>query len=285
MCILFLALSPPAISKRKYKFILGSNRDEYYVRPTHLLCQWKDHPNILGPYDLEREGYGTWLGINKENGRFGTLTNYRIPHSEKAIVKSLIKEKKLLGRGALVTDYLMSSMSSMDYTAKFMENKTSYGKCNLIVGDLSLDKPHLIYSTNAVEHDVVHLDEGIHGLTNKTLDYPWQKLVSGKEHFTQVLQEYSEPQQLIEEVVKVMSNDVTYKHDPSVDDLDWGDDWKIPLSSVFVTNKPVKYGTRTTSVILVEEDGTGWYYEQSLKEPIDTNEFVWEKEILNFHLK
>ena len=68
------------------------------------------------------------------------------------------------------------------------------------------------------------------------------------------------------------------------DSLDWGDDWKIPLSSIFVTNKPVDYGTRTISVILVEEDGTGWYYEQYLKEPIKSTEFVWENELINFHL-
>ena len=280
MCILFFALSPPAVGKTKYKFILGSNRDEQYARPTQTLCRWKEYPDILGSYDMARKGLGTWLGMNSENGKFGTLTNYRIPHSE----KNKVLEKKLLGRGALVTDFLTSTKTPTNHTADFLHNRASYGRCNLIVGDLALDKPRLIYSTNAEEHDVIQLDEGVHSLSNKTLDYPWQKQVSGKESFSKVIKEYSDPQQLIQEIVKVMSEDTTYQHDPSIDSLDWGDDWKIPLSSIFVTNKPIDYGTRTTSVILVEEDGAGWYYEQYLKEPIKTTEFVWENKLLNFHL-
>ena len=280
MCILFFALSPPAVGTTKYKFILGSNRDEFYDRPTQELCRWDEYPDILGSYDLVKKGprSGTWLGLNSDNGKFGTLTNYRIPHSDQVF------EKKRVGRGALVTDFLTSSKSPTEYTADFELKKASYRTGNLIVGDLAPSKPCLIYSTNGEEHDVIQLDEGVHSLSNKTLDYPWQKQVSGKDSFSEVIKEYSDPQQLTQEIVKVMSDDTTYQHDPSIDSLDWGDDWKIPLSSIFVTNKPVDYGTRTISVILVEEDGTGWYYEQYLKEPIKTTEFVWENKFINFHL-
>ena len=280
MCILFFALSPPAVGTTKYKFILGSNRDEFYDRPTQELCRWDEYPDILGSYDLVKKGprSGTWLGLNSDNGKFGTLTNYRIPHSDQVF------EKKRVGRGALVTDFLTSSKSPTEHTADFELKKASYRTGNLIVGDLAPSKPCLIYSTNGEEHDVIQLDEGVHSLSNKTLDYPWQKQVSGKDSFSEVIKEYSEPQQLTQEIVKVMSDDTTYQHDPSIDSLDWGDDWKIPSSSIFVTNKPINYGTRTISVILVEEDGTGWYYEQYLKEPIKTTEFVWENKFINFHL-
>ena len=281
MCILFFALSPPQIGKTKYKFILGSNRDEYYERPTQALCHWKDNPQILGSYDLKISGQGTWLGINSHNGQFATLTNYRISHAEQNGEKS---KKYLLSRGKLVTDFITSSVPAAVYTSRFLENRLSYGKSNLITGNLNTDNPQLIYSTNAEDHEVVQLSEGIHNLSNKTLDYPWQKQVSGSKQFTKVIEEFSEPQQLIEEVVRVMSDDITYQQDPSVDDLDWEGDWKIPLSSIFVTNKDFEYGTRTISVILVEKDGRGWYYEQSLKEPIDSSNMKWVKELVNFQL-
>ena len=280
MCILFFALSPAPIGKTKYRFILGSNRDEYYARPTQPLCQWKGNPHVLGSYDLQIKGQGTWLGVNSQNGQFATLTNYRISHAE----KNEESKKKLSSRGRLVTDFLTSSVSSTEHTAKFLENRLLYGKSNLIIGNLNTDKPQLIYSTNAEDHEVVELSGGVHSLSNKTLDYPWQKQVSGKEQFSKVIEEFSEPQQLIEEVVRVMSDDTTYQHDPSVEDLDWEDDWKIPLSSIFVTNKDHGYGTRTTSVILVEQDGRGWYYEQSLQEPISPSNMKWGKEFMNFQL-
>ena len=280
MCILFFALSPAPIGKTKYRFILGSNRDEYYERPTQTLCHWKDTPNILGSYDLKISGQGTWLGINSQNGQFATLTNYRTSHEE----QNETSKKKLLSRGKLVADFLTSAIPATECTAKFLENRLSYGKTNLITGNLNADKPQLIYSTNAEDHEVVQLSGGVHSLSNKTLDYPWQKQVSGIEQFTRVIEKFSEPQQLIEEVVKVMSDDTTYQQDMSVDDLDWKDDWKIPLSSIFVTNKAHSYGTRTTSVILLETDGRGWYYEQSLKEPIDPNNMKWVNEMMNFQL-
>ena len=280
MCILFFALSPAPIGKTKYRFILGSNRDEYYARPTQPLCRWKGNPHVLGSYDLQIKGQGTWLGVNSQNGQFATLTNYRISHAE----KNELSRKKLSSRGRFVTDFLTSSVSSTEHTAKFLENRLLYGKSNLIIGNLNTDKPQLIYSTNAEDHEVVELSEGVHSLSNKTLDYPWQKQVSGKEQFSKVIEEFSEPRQLIEEVVRVMSDDTTYQHDPSVEDLGWEDDWKIPSSSIFVTNKDYGYGTRTTSVILVEQDGRGWYYEQSLQEPISPSNMKWGKEFMNFQL-
>ena len=97
-----------------------------------------------------------------------------------------------------MTDFLTSSVSSTEHTAKFLENRLLYGKSNLIIGNLNTDNPQLIYSTNAEDHEVVELSEGVHSLSNKTLDYPWQKQVSGKEQFSKVIEEFSEPQQLIE---------------------------------------------------------------------------------------
>lgn len=280
MCILFFALSPPAIGNTKYRFILGSNRDEAYERPTQTLSYWNENPQVLCSQDLKPgRGNGTWLGINSKTGQFATLTNYRVPRSHK-------QDINLQSRGRLVSDYLQSSESPMEYTAKFMENSKSYGGCSLITGNLgtSADKPQLIYSTNAEDHDIAVLYDGVHGLSNKTLNYPWKKLETGKESFSKVISEWSDPEQLIKEIVHVMSDGTTYKIDPSIADMDWKDDWKIPLSSVFVKNSHHRYGTRTISAILVEEDGRGWYYEQSLQEPIDSDNLIWSKEMVNFKI-
>ncbi len=44
-------------------------------RPTKPAHFWEDAPHILGGRDEVRGG--TWLGVNKSNGRFAFLTNYR----------------------------------------------------------------------------------------------------------------------------------------------------------------------------------------------------------------
>ena len=59
MCLILL--SKP--SQGDYKFVLTSNRDEFYKRKTKNMFWWNNVEGLLAGQDLEQGG--TWLGITK----------------------------------------------------------------------------------------------------------------------------------------------------------------------------------------------------------------------------
>lgn len=60
MCLILFAYN----MHPKYPLILGSNRDEFYHRPTAQAHYWEDHPHILAGRDLSK--MGTWMGVTTE---------------------------------------------------------------------------------------------------------------------------------------------------------------------------------------------------------------------------
>ena len=70
MCLILL--SKPSLGD--YKFVLTSNRDEFYERKTKNMFWWNNVDGLLAGQDLEQGG--TWLGITK-SGRFAAVTNVR----------------------------------------------------------------------------------------------------------------------------------------------------------------------------------------------------------------
>lgn len=73
MCILISTTEHP-----DYPFILLSNRDEYFKRPTeraHFRAVG-NNTKILSPLDLGRIEHGTWIGVSTE-GKIAVLVNYR----------------------------------------------------------------------------------------------------------------------------------------------------------------------------------------------------------------
>ena len=56
MCLILV--SNP--TKGDFKFILASNRDEFYERKTNNMFWWSDIDGLLAGQDLEQKG--TWLG-------------------------------------------------------------------------------------------------------------------------------------------------------------------------------------------------------------------------------
>lgn len=73
MCILISTTEHP-----DYPFLLLSNRDEYYARPTkgaHFRTL-ENGTQILAPLDLARTEHGTWIGVTT-SGKIAVLVNYR----------------------------------------------------------------------------------------------------------------------------------------------------------------------------------------------------------------
>ena len=84
-------------------FVLIANRDEAYQRESLPIHFWQDHPNIIGGRDMQAGG--TWLAMTT-TGRFAALTNQ--PFTQHVPVDPT-------SRGALITDFLTSDISVLDY--------------------------------------------------------------------------------------------------------------------------------------------------------------------------
>ena len=132
MCLILL--SKPSLGD--YKFVLSSNRDEFYERKTKNMFWWNNFDGLLAGQDLEQGG--TWLGITK-SGRFAAVTNVR------EFYQTDTKEN-FLSRGDLVKNFLNSSLPPEEYVHKVEANK--YMGFNLVVSDL---KHFSIISSQGIE--------------------------------------------------------------------------------------------------------------------------------------
>jgi len=141
--------------------VVAANRDEFHARPARDADWWPDQPDIVAGRDLQAGG--TWLGLHR-SGRFGTVTNFRDADAPNDGVRS---------RGHLVTGFLLSDMDPYDYLATL--DPDDYAGFNLLLADRS----SLAYLSNR-GGGLRRLPPGIYGLSNATLDTPWEKVERSK---------------------------------------------------------------------------------------------------------
>lgn len=262
MCLLLFALHV----RDDYPLIVAANRDEFYERPSAPVDFWEDAPDILAGRDL-KEG-GTWLGITRA-GRIAALTNYRDPGSFRDTAPS---------RGALVSRYLQGNQSPEKYLGDLASHSDFYNGFNLIVGDSSglfyfsnrtlPDRDDPVYplpEISSAERSVSapssprKISPGIHGLSNSLLDIPWPKVIRGKKALETLLAApaYPEPELLL-----AMLEDRTPAADDLLPSTGVGIEWERMLSPMFIHRSDPGYGTRSSTVILVDGKGTTTFVER-----------------------
>jgi len=148
--------------------VVAANRDEFHARPTQNAAWWPDQPNIVAGRDLQAGG--TWLGLHRA-GRFATITNFRDAKGGR---------NQLHSRGHLVTDFLLAEQSPFDYLCSISPD--NYAGFNLLVTDGKC----LAYLSNR-GGGVRELPAGVYGLSNATLDTPWEKVERCKEKLDAML--------------------------------------------------------------------------------------------------
>jgi len=250
MCLIVLAYR----HHPDFKLIFAANRDEFYERPTSPADFWKEEP-ILAGKDL-KEG-GTWCGIAK-NGRFAAITNYR---NLKAIKKGAVS------RGKIVSDYLTGTSSPELYSKGLLDSANHYNGYCLIFGDQS----DLFFFSNQ-NKKFVKLNSGIHGLSNHLLNTPWFNVKRGKELLKQAIEKRDN---LIDDLFTLLSDKATSPED-ELPDTGLEKDIEKKISSIFVETPD--YGTRSSTVILIDQKDRVTFIEKSLnsnKECI-TNKFNFE---------
>jgi len=237
MCLILFAYN----CHERYSLVLAANRDEFYDRPAAPLGFWPDHPDILAGRDLR--AMGTWMGITRQ-GSYAAITNFRSPLSNKAQPPS---------RGGLVTGFLEQKQAPDDYLDKLRPQATQYNGFNLITGDMK----HLYYFSNQTG-SVQPVAPGIHGLSNHLLDTSWPKVDKGRAALTALLFKKMTitPSDLLE-----MLKDQERACDDQLPDTGVGLQWERLLSPTFITSDT--YGTRSSSVLLIDRNGRILFYEQT----------------------
>ncbi len=236
MCIILTALDVHP----QYRLILLSNRDEFFKRETLPLHRWEGNVPMYAGRDL-KEG-GAWLGMTAE-GRITTVTNYREPP----------EEGSWLSRGLIVSRYLSGKSDPFDYLESLRKEGDRYRGLNVFCG-----YPDRLYYYSNRGKGIVRVEKGIHGLSNGLLDEPWPKVNRGKSLFAELVR--SRGDFPVEKAFSLMK-DTWRPADENLPDTGFGLEGERFLSTIFIQGK--EYGTRCTTLILVDRDGEVYMEERT----------------------
>ncbi len=237
MCLIAFALD----RHPRYRLVLMANRDEFLDRETDRAAFWHDAPHLLAGRDCQAGG--TWLGVTT-GGKVAAVTNYRDPRHQVTNPPS---------RGLLVADFLRDEeMPPADLHARLQRHGNRYDGFNLVYGTVR----ELYYFTNRGGSSGP-VAPGIHGLSNHLLDTRWPKLLEAKTRLGRILQQDRLP---LDAMFLAMSDPRPFA-DELLPDTGIGPEFERFLSPIFIQGE--RYATRSTSVILVDNDGMVTFCEQS----------------------
>ena len=237
MCIILLAHK----AHPDYPLILAANRDEAYDRPAAPAAFWSDHPQVCGGRDLEKGG--TWLGLTRA-GRVAAVTNFR---------DGLPKNPAARSRGELVGAFLTGTSDAGAYLERVKAQGDQYNDFILIAGDLDA-----LYWLSNRGPGVERIPPGVHGLSNHLLNTPWPKITRSKRGVEGLL-DAAEPA-LVAGLFDLLA-DRSEAPDHELPDTGVGLSRERQLSAVFINGE--RYGTRASTVVLVDKQGGVLFMERS----------------------
>jgi uncharacterized protein with NRDE domain len=231
LCLLVLAWQVHP----RYRLILAANRDEFHARPAAPLAKWQDM-EILAGRDLAAGG--TWLSVDRQR-RFGVVTNFREMPAAPSTGPS---------RGRLIPDYLAAPNSAQTYLESLAPVASDYAGFNILCGDAR----ELWYGSNRAAAFAQRLAPGVYGLSNRLLDTPWPKLTRVRRRFEAWLS--TSPAAPTRELLAMLADRAQSATGDDAFPADLAPEWRQALSAPFVLH-PV-YGTRCSTVVLLEADGS-----------------------------
>jgi uncharacterized protein with NRDE domain len=207
----------------KFPLVIAANRDEDYGRPTLPADFWNDSPDILGGRDALLGG--TWLAVTRE-GRFAAVTNLR----------GSPRDAKKRSRGELVSEFVRSSISPLDYANGVAARADAYAGFHLIAGDHG----EIVMRSGSVRK----LEPGVHALSNAPDGELWPKVVTA-EAGMRTLMSLDDPGRLLDATLQFLSTPLGIGR---------------VESEVFVAGE--RYGTRSSTAIVMTKEEV-YFAEQS----------------------
>lgn len=218
-----------------YRLVVASNRDEFHERPTRTADFWRDAPHILGGRDM-RDG-GSWMAVST-SGRFAALTNHRNPAALRDAPRS---------RGHLVADYLRDDQAAAAYAALVAGQRRSYNGFNLLVGDADA-----LWYVGDQGDAPTPVSAGIHALSNARLDTPWPKATGLSAALAAALTGIASEDRLVDNLLRELA-DTTEAGDDVLPNTGIDRERERQLSARRIVD--ARYGTRSSTVLLIREDG------------------------------
>jgi uncharacterized protein with NRDE domain len=263
MCLAVFALG----QHPRFPFVLAANRDEFFHRPTAPLDWWtpagSDAP-VLAGRDLSAGG--TWFGLSAA-GRLALLTNVRDPSRLRPDAPS---------RGRIVTDWL-GGVPSLD-AAHRQWQAAGFNGFNVVVADLAAPTAPAASPlgqwgwTSASASAPLPLAAGLHGVSNASLDTPWPKVQRLRQAMAATLAQATTPAAVAAALFAALV-DAERASDDALPSTGVPLPIERALSSVFIRTDDGRYGTRCSTVVVREHDGTTHVLERTYAD--EGGELAW----------
>jgi uncharacterized protein with NRDE domain len=226
MCLILVAFK----TVPDYPLLIAANRDEFHARPAQKADWWPDDANMLGGRDLQAGG--TWLAVHR-SGKFAAVTNYRDADASKRSKRS---------RGHLVSEFLQGTHGPREYIQTLKGE--DFAGFNLLLSDGQT----LAYLSNRGAQSG-ELPPGLYGLSNATLDTPWEKVERSRGRL----------QALIDNGTVNESSLLRVLADQQKGPVDEVDSSRLPFATAHAITAPFivlpEYGTRCSTVVLADQHG------------------------------
>ena len=237
MCLILFAIQP----NQRYRFVFAANRDESHQRPTQSLGFWSENSDILAGRDLSQGG--TWMGLTR-SGRFAGVTNFRRGQAQSGIVS----------RGALTANFLKQQTTPVDYIDDLVKHSEDFAGFNLLIGD----HHGLYYYSNAVDGQTSAFGQalapGLYGLSNGELNADWPKIHKGRQGLKGLLtKQQNHNSQAFQQRLFDLLADQQQAPIEVLPHTGISVEREQTLSPLFI--KGDTYGTRASTVLLIQEDG------------------------------
>lgn len=241
MCLIAFAVAPtPGLA-----LVVLANRDERLERATERMHAWRDGSGVIA--GIDREAGGTWLGAHAARGRFAAITNVR------DVADLRPREPGERSRGSLVSGFLLADDGAEMLGAAAAREREMRG-FNLLL----TDRAGTYWASNR-GGEPTRVSPGVHGLSNAFLDTPWPKVERAKAALRGVLAgARAEPS--LESLFAILEDD-THPPDELLPDTGVGLELERALSPIRIAMPG--YGTRSSTVVLVRDDGTATLVERA----------------------
>lgn len=288
MCLILLYYEPQSNNR----LIVISNRDEFFDRSTepahywsaeHIISSTNDEkplPSVTILAGRDGVGGGSWLGIDPKRNRFAAVTNFRmgVDTCRNSVVVSKVNNqsqssacsgRRKRSRGSLPIDFLISDMDSIAFLRQsHITDRSVFDGFNM----LAFDGNTLAYVSNRGGGPPKELAGGIYGLCNGLLDDPWPKVVKGKhmlelamhENILSPLESGSLDVDLHVSLLDIML-DTDRPPDDMLPNTGIPIELERGLSSIYVELPSIGYGTRSSALVVMDEDGTQLFVEREYR--------------------
>ena len=239
MCLIAIAWN----TRPDLPLALIANRDEFHARPAAAAAFDPRHSDVYGGRDLVQGG--SWL-LASSRRRLAAVTNVRAGAAPEAAA---------LSRGWLVRDFVEGDASAADFARGLSDTAQDYGRFNLLVWDGDA----LWFAGNHPRFDAAPVAPGLHAMSNGAFDAPWPKSTAASRTLTDWLETTAPDAPLASlddaslEPLFAGLRDTRVAPDAALPDTGVGRTLERRLSPAFIEDP--RYGTRCSSVVLVDRDG------------------------------